>query len=136
MPEVGLIVVLRREESDAPGAPKAKLGAGAVVDRRVVDDRLSNLNDREYVIVLRKGRRILPSDVSYILEPGIASRVDHAQRLQPSCAGVINPGHIKPTGARVVPDLIAAADFRDHAQHLACPRVHDDRKTRDRRGAT
>src|SRR5215472_7386380 len=131
-----LVVVLRSKERDAPGAAIAEHRAGAVIERRVIDNRLSNLNNGKDVGVLGQGRGILPSHVGQILQPTIPSRINDAKRLQPGCAGPVNACDIELVRARIEPNLVPSTDLGDDADDLAVPRIEDDWKARDCPGAT
>ena len=129
LPVVVLVGVAK--DGDATRTPETKQRARAVVGRWSRDHSRSNLYDREYLVVVREGGGILASHVRHILEPATRFRVDDAQRLHGRSGGV-RSGHIKPSVARVVPDLVTASYLLDDVDDMAIQSVQDDRETTGR----
>src|SRR5262249_38993323 len=107
------------KNGDATGILKSKLEAYRCGSRGS-----RSCDCSENVIVSHKRRRISRSWSRHVLNPLARFAVDDAEdRL----AGAIGRGYIKSVVARVVPNLIATADLRDHIDDTAIDGIHDIR---------
>src|SRR5579862_2074139 len=102
------------ENCDASSSLESQGGAGAVIRRWTRNDGRIDLNNRKNVLRIRKGRRILPTNIRHILEPGICLRIDHREGLYGRRDGGVIAVIVKMLSARIVPHLVSACDLRDH----------------------